>query len=182
MSFFRRPITNKRPEAEPLTLAQVYEYVSGLTAMPETVHLRNLQNRDEARLYKQNNFSYVTPSGVFSYCADQNLQEHSQVLCMDLDDVGSRIEELFTALLADPMFETLLLFRSPSGQGLKWFVHIDLARCDHRTWFRAVRNYLMATYRLSEKQVDGQCANPSRACFLGHDPEAYLNQKLIVKP
>lgn len=182
MSFFRRPITNKRPEAEPLTLAQVYEYVSGLTAMPETVHLRNLQNRDEARLYKQNNFSYVTPSGVFSYCADQNLVEHSQVLCMDLDDVGSRIEELFTALLADPMFETLLLFRSPSGQGLKWFVHIDLARCDHRTWFRAVRNYLMATYRLSEKQVDGQCANPSRACFLGHDPEAYLNQKLIVKP
>lgn len=182
MSFFRRPITNKRPEAEPLTLAQVYEYVSGLTAMPETVHLRNLQNRDEARLYKQNNFSYVTPSGVFSYCADQNLQEHSQVLCMDLDDVGSRIEELFTALLADPMFETLLLFRSPSGQGLKWFVHIDLARCDHRTWFRAVRNYLMTTYRLSEKQVDGQCANPSRACFLGHDPEAYLNQKLIVKP
>lgn len=182
MSFFQRPITNKRPTAQPVTLAEVYEYVSGLAAMPETVHLRSLADHNEARLYKQNNFHYVTPSGVFSYCADQNLLQHSQLLCMDLDSLGHRVEELFAALLADAMFETLLLFRSPSGQGLKWFVHIDLARCDHRTWFRAVRNYLMATYRLSEKQVDGQCANPSRACFLAHDPGAYLNPKLNVKP
>ena len=181
MSFFRRPITNKRPEAEPMTLAEVYDYVHGLKVMPETVFLRSLETHNEARAYKGNNFDYVTPSGVFSYCADQNLVEHSQLLCMDLDDLGSRTEELFAALLADPMFETLLLFRSPSGNGLKWFIHIDLERCDHRTWFRAVRNYLMTTYRLSEKQVDGQCANPSRACFLGHDPEAYLNPELIKK-
>jgi len=89
------------------------------------------------------------------------------------------VEELFQLLVDEPLFDTLLLFRSPSGQGLKWFVHIDLTRCDHRTWFMALRNYLMATYHLSEKQVDGACANVSRACYLPHDPEAFLRTDLI---
>jgi hypothetical protein len=39
----------------------------------------------------------------------------------------------------------------------------------------------MATYGLRAEQVDVHCGNPSRACFLGHDPQAFLNPKLIVK-
>ena len=118
--------------------------------MDVTDRLRAISDKDQARSFKGLNLDYVTPSGVFRYCNDQSIISHSEVLCMDLDDLGSRTEELFAALLADPMFETLLLFRSPSGNGLKWFIHIDLERCDHRTWFRAVRNYLMTTYRLSD--------------------------------
>lgn len=181
MSFFRKPITNKRPEPEPMTLVQVYEYLCSPTAIFEAYYLQTLEDHDEARAYKGRAFDYVTPSGVFSYCSDQHLIEHSQLLCMDLDSLGDRVEEVFNLLLADSSLETLLLFRSPSGNGLKWFIHIDLSQCDHRTWFRAVRNYLMATYGLSEKQVDAQCANPSRACFLTHDPQAYLNPELNVE-
>jgi hypothetical protein len=178
MSFFRKPITNKWP-AGVVTLFQVYQYVRGRQALPETEHLRTLASHEEARQFKSQNFDYVTPCGTFSYCNDQSLKEHSQLLCMDLDDLNERVEEMFQLLLKDPMFETLLLFRSPSGLGLKWFIRIDLARCDHRTWFTAVRNYLMATYHLSEKQVDAQCINVSRACFLGHDENAYLKPELI---
>ena len=98
---------------------------------------------------------------------------------MDLDYLGERVEELFQKLVDEKTFKTLLLFRSPSGKGLKWFIHIDLSRCDHRTWFTAVRRYLMMTYNLTEKQVDPLCSNPSRACYLGHDPEAYLMTELI---
>lgn len=182
MSFFRRPIRNKWPTAEPVTLAWVYNYLCSPTAIPETYELQRIENHEEARAWKQEHFDYVTPSGVFSYCSDQNLVLHSQLLCIDLDDLGELVEEYFKKLLADTMFETLLLFRSPSGQGLKWFIHIDLTRCDHRMWFRAVRNYLMATYGLTDEQVDKSCSNPSRGCFLGHDPQAFLNPKLIVKP
>ena len=181
MSFFRRPISNKWPTAEPVTLAWVYDYLCSPKAIPETYELQRLENHDEARAWKQEHFDYITPSGVFGYCSDQNLVLHSQLLCIDLDELGELVEKYFDSLLADPMFETLLLFRSPSGHGLKWFVHIDLGRCDHRTWFRAVRNYLMATYGLRAEQVDVHCGNPSRACFLGHDPQAFLNPKLIVK-
>lgn len=179
MSFFWKPITNKVPASKPVSLFWVYEYVRGRWAMPETEELRKLVGEDVQRSYKGQNFDYITPSGVFAYCSDQSLMKHSQVLCVDLDDLGDRTEEMFQNLLHDAVFQTLLLFRSPRGAGLKWFVHIDLTRCDHRTWFTAVRNYLMATYQLSDKQVDKTCGNPSRACFLSHDPNAYLMDELI---
>ena len=179
MSFFRKPITNKWPMREPVSLFQVYNYVRGREALPQTETLRKIADHEGARLYKGGEFDYVTPSGVFTYCNDSSLVCHSGVLCMDLDDLGDRLEELFQKLVDEKTFKTLLLFRSPSGKGLKWFIHIDLARCDHRTWFTAVRRYLMATYSLDDKQVDPLCSNPSRACYLGHDPEAYLMTELI---
>lgn len=179
MSFFRKPITNKRPEAKAMTLFEVYDYVRNGWARLETEALRHFDDHDEARKYKAEHFDYVTPSGVFAYCNDQSLLRHSGLMCIDLDGLGERCEELFRLLVDDKQMETLLLFRSPSGDGLKWFVHIDLERCDHKTWFKALRNYLMASYHLTEKQVDAACANVLRACFLPHDPEAYLRTDLI---
>ena len=179
MSFFRKPITNKWPMQESVSLFQAYYYVRSREAMAATEELRKIADHEEARQYKGANFDYVTPSGVFSYCSDSSLLKHSEVLCMDLDYLGDRVEELFQKLVDEKTFKTLLLFRSPSGQGLKWFIHIDLARCDHKTWFTAVRRYMMMTYDLSDKQVDPLCSNLSRACFLGYDPQAYLMTELI---
>lgn len=177
MSFFTKPITNKWPTAEPVSLFQVYQYVHTRRYLPETCNLRAIDD-DKARQYKGQHLDYITPSGIFSYCSDTSLVCHSSILCMDLDYLGESVEKLFELLIHDPMFETLLLFRSPRGQGLKWFIHIDLSRCDHRTWFQAVRNYLMHTYHLTDKQVDKMCGNPSRACFLCYDPDAYLAPNL----
>ena len=179
MSFFRKPITNKWPVKETVSLFQVYYYVRSREAMSATEALQKIADHEEARQFKGANFDYVTPSGIFSYCSDTSLVRHSGVLCMDLDHLGNRVEELFQLLIHDPMFQTLLLFRSPRGFGLKWFIHIDLSRCDHRTWFQAVRNYLMHTYHLEDKQVDKACGNPSRACYLCYDPEAYILVSLI---
>ena len=179
MSFFRHPITNKRPEAMPVGLFEVYQMVRTNRYRLETEGLRQTEGHEAQRMFKGQHLDYVTPSGVFSYCSDQSLVRHSGILCMDLDDLGERVVELKQRLIDDPCFSTLLLFTSPRGNGLKWFIPIDLTRCDHKTWFTAVRNYLMATYGLTDKQVDKQCQNPSRACFLSHDPEAYLRTDLI---
>ena len=179
MSFFSKPITNKQPTGQPLSLFQVYRYIITRRYMPETEQLRAITDEDKAREYKGQHLDYVTPSGVFSYCSDHSLVKHSGILCMDLDHLDNRVEELFQLLIHEPMFQTLLLFRSPRGFGLKWFIPIDLSRCDHRTWFTAVRNYLMHTYHLDDKQVDKACGNPSRACYLCYDPKAYLMTPLI---
>lgn len=179
MSFFLKPITNKWPYGQPLSLFEVYRYIITPRYRPETDQLRTITNHDEARSFKGSKLDYVTPSGTFSYCNDKSLIKHSQVVCMDLDDLGDRVEELFEKLKHDPYFPTLLLFRSPRGNGLKWFVHIDLSRCDHRTWFTAIRNYLMATYHLSDKQADQSCINVSKACYLCYDPKAYILPELI---
>lgn len=179
MSFFAKPITNKVPYGQPLSLFEVYRLIITPQYQTQTEALRAIGDKDRQREFKGANLDYVTPSGVFSYCSDSKLLQHSGLLCMDLDELGDRLEELFELLLADPLFETLLLFRSPRGNGLKWWIAIDLTRCDHRTWFTAVRNYLMATYHLTDEQVDKHCGNVSRACFLSYDPQAYLKTEFI---
>ena len=175
MSYFNAPVTNKTP-SRTVCLDEVAGLVRSLMLEPQTRLLRGIADKAEARSYKGQNLPYITPSGVFSYCNDASLIRHSRVLSIDLDGV-EKVEALKLRLIADKHFVTLLAFRSPSGNGLKWFILIDLSLADHRTWFHAVRNYLLQTYGdcLTEKMVDRQCQNISRACFLCYDPEAYVN-------
>ena len=177
MSFFKKPITNKKPERT-VTLFQVYQAIRSNYYKAVTDELRAIIDKDKQREFKGENLDYITPSGVFSYCSDQSLIRHSGVLCMDLD-VLEDVEDVKQKLLNDNGFDTLLLFRSPRGFGLKWMIAIDLDRCDHRMWFKAVRNYLMITYGLTDKQVDKSCGNVSKACFLSYDPDVFIKSELI---
>ena len=114
----------------------------------------------------------------------------AKVLCIDLDHLDDDseamkrkigVEEMKQVLLSDPYWgdKTLLMFTSPRGHGLKVFVEIELDKCDYATWFNAIRNYLMKTYGLGEKQVDSSVANISHACFMSYDPDAYLRADLF---
>ena len=76
-------------------------------------------------------------------------------------------------LLEDEYFETEMLFRSPSGDGLKWVIRVD-RESSHREFFLAVAAYLRHTYDL---EADASGKDISRACFLPHDPEAYLHSR-----
>lgn len=176
MSYFNAPITNKVPLTT-LGLTEVAAIVKSRELEPQTLALRGITDHEAARAYKGQHFPYVTPAGVFSYCSDASLVKPSRALCMDLDHVGD-VDTLKRKLIADPHFKTLMAFRSPSGDGLKWFIEIDLTKCSHRQWFDAVRNYLMTTYGLSQKQADPSVRNESRACFLCYDPEVYVNPNL----
>jgi hypothetical protein len=60
---------------------------------------------------------------------------------------------------------------------VKWFVEIDLTKCDYATWFKAIRNYLLSL-GFGEKQIDSSVANESHACFISYDPDAYLRPDL----
>ena len=160
--------------------------------------------KDCQRDYKGTRMKYVTPSGTFSYCNDASLICHSRLLCMDLDDIcpisevnpvfydflpecynmatkeTDAVEALKQRLINDTRFNTVMAFRSPRGNGLKWWLEIDPERCDHRVWFKGLRNFLMSPeYGLTDEQVDKSCSNPSRACFLSHDPLVYLRNDLI---
>ena len=177
MSYFRAPITNKVPQTT-LSITEVADIIRSRELEPQTMALRAIADHESARRYKGNNFPYITPTGIFRYCNDASLVKPSGVLCPDLDHVGA-VEDLKRKLIADRYFQTLLLFRSPSGDGLKWFIKIDLTKCSHRQWFDAVRNYLMSpAYGLSAKQCDPSVRNESRACFLCYDPEVYVNPML----
>lgn len=173
-SFFKAPVSSLCPYKS-ISLADVYHYISGDYAQNRTRNLRSLADPKKAAEYKRKKFDYVTFSGVFQKRTDAELVEHSGLICFDFDHLNHP-EEVRRILLADPHFETQLLFISPSGNGIKWVIGIDLQQASHEQWFQAVSNYLKFTYQLD---ADPACRNVSRACFLPHDPDCYIAPRLL---
>lgn len=171
IQYFRAPASTVNSR-EAVSIAMLFQYITGERYHRETELLRTLTDEKERKSFKAKHFDFVTFSGTFSYRKDSCLIQHSNLLCLDLDHVGPQLEELKLQLPADPLLETELLFTSPSGDGLKWVVEIDLSRCSHRQWFTAIRHYVRATYAI---EVDEKCINESRSCFLPKDLTAYVN-------
>ena len=130
----------------------------------------------QARAFKANEFNYVWFSGIFTKRSEKCFQHHSELMVLDFDHL-SDVDGVKGVLLADKSLETVLLFRSPSGDGLKWVISIDIRLMDHKNYFKAVSNYLKATYQL---EVDSSGKDVARACFLPYDPEVFINPKYLV--
>lgn len=173
-SFFRAPISNTFPH-QSITLLDAYHYIIGHFARQRTQTLRSITDAQQARRFKANNFDYCCFSGVFSKRSDNTLIRHSGLLCIDFDHLPDP-GDLFRRLLLDDYFDTQLLFRSPSGDGLKWIIPVDLAEYTHGDYFHAVAAYILHRYNV---QIDKSGRDISRACFLPYDPDAYLNPKIL---
>lgn len=169
-SFFKAPISNTKPH-KAVSLLDAYNYISGNYAKDRTEKLRAFSDAKQARTFKAANFDYCTFSGTFNNRNDKALIQHSDLLCVDFDHLKD-IQTLFEHLLKDEYFDTQLLFRSPSGDGLKWIIPIDTRQTTHGNYFAAVSNYIQQTYGVA---VDKSGRDISRACFLPHDPQAFIN-------
>jgi hypothetical protein len=173
-SYFRAPISNVNPLKE-ISLLKTYNLIKGNDLEKVTSTLRRIADKTEARKFKASNFDYVTFSGLFSKRNDNSLKRHSNLITIDLDHLEN-LNQTKEILLNDESLETELLFTSPSGDGLKWIVKIDLTTVTHQDYFKAISNYLSKTYNL---MIDQSGKDISRACFLAHDPNAYLNSKYL---
>ena len=104
---------------------------------------------------------------------EKELIQHSGLLCLDFDHVGNpdRFKE---RLLKHDYFDTELMFTSPSGDGVKWIIPIDLKGWEHSRYFKAVANCIEST---GLPPVDKSGSDVARSCFLPYDPQAYINPK-----
>lgn len=171
-SFFKAPVRNVFP-SEILRLHQIFALITSDKYKKITEELRAINDVKKARKFKANNFDDVTFSGVFEKRNDNNLLQHSNLLTIDFDHLDN-LQELKTQLLNDEYFETELLFISPSGNGLKWIIRIDIAEVSHGEYFTAVANYIKQTYKI---EVDQSGKDLSRACFLPYDKTAFLHKR-----
>ena len=132
ISFFRAPIRNTKPSAQ-ASILQIYKYIISNRASDITRRLRAITDPKEARKYKSEAFDYVTFSGCFSSRCTDELIEHSGFLCFDIDKIETekRLQEIKMLLINDEELHTVLCFRSPSGNGLKWVVELP-----DRYWLR----------------------------------------------
>lgn len=142
--------------------------------MQLTKELRAIEDEKQQKAFKAERLPFATFSGTFSYRNQQGLIEHSGLLCFDFDHLGGKdnLWKVRKQLESDPYFETMLMFTSPRGDGVKWVTHIDLDRGPHEKWYRAVSNYLHQTYSL---EADKAPANVASACFLCWDANMVIN-------
>lgn len=174
-SFYKHPVKNTMPTKE-ISLIEVFHLLKDETYKSSTLQLRSIADKGQSRVFKAENFDYVTFSGIFSKRNDKDLLKHSGLITVDFDHV-SDLESLKDALLNDEYFETELMFISPSGDGLKWIIPIDLTQATHQLFFKAIAEYIKQTYSL---EVDKSGKDISRACFLPYDNEVYINPKYLV--
>ena len=173
-SFFKAPINNIHPYKN-IRISDAYNYIVGPYAKARTEELRNITDKKRARLYKAARFDYATFCGTFKERNDAKAISVSGLICLDFDHLP-QLEELFGKLLQDNYFETVLLFRSPSGDGLKWVIEISKGNYTHADYFLAISSYISATYGIAP---DCSGKDLSRACFLPYDPQAYINPKFV---
>lgn len=174
-SYYSKPVTNVFPNRT-INLVDAYNLIKGTEFNTMTTALRQFSDAKDARKYKAANFNYVTFSGVFSSRKDDALIKHSGLLTIDFDHIAN-IGEFKTSLLDDEYFDTELLFISPSGDGLKWIITIDITAATHQDYFQACANYIEKTYSI---KVDKSGRDCSRACFLPYDPEVFINSKYLL--
>lgn len=172
ISFFRAPISNTRPHKN-IRITDAFRYITSEYAKDRTEALRAIGDPRQARAYKVANFDYVTFCGTFASRSDKAIIQESGLLCIDFDHVPN-LEDLFQKLLQDPYFDTAILFRSPSGDGLKWVIESDRSDLTQSEYFRAVSAYITYAYGI---EPDKSGKDLSRACFLPFDPSPYLNPK-----
>lgn len=165
-SIYSGPITNKIPLFS-ISLETLHRTVISDKYEEIITQIREAGDK-KAKGKLKNKLAYVTPSGVFSPDRTaKNLARHSNVLVIDFDDVEN-LEETCLQLESDPY--VAMLFRSPSGCGLKVFLNIDGDQ--HLNAFFSAAVYFQNEYDLIP---DASGKDVSRACFLSHDPAAYFN-------
>lgn len=117
---------------------------------------------------------YVTAAGTFTKRSNANLIDRSGVFSIDFDHVND-LRVLKADLIAK--LNPALFFESPGGHGLKVFYYIDVNLGTHADYFKAFQNYFRSEMNL---EIDKQCSDVSRACFLSWDCNSYLNENSPV--
>jgi predicted P-loop ATPase len=121
------------------------------------------------------NMPAVTPSGTFTKRRADCLQQHSNILCVDIDSKDNEDADI-EGLKNDPY--VWALHRSVSGLGWAAYFKIDSAK--HLDAYLGLEKYLADYYKVI---ADKSCKDVSRLRIVSWDPDLYLkdNEPKIFK-
>jgi hypothetical protein len=112
----------------------------------------------------------VTASGLFSGRKDSELQEHSGVLVIDIDDKDQQRPMLEIKEQLREVPEVFAIHSSLGGKGLA--VYFRIKKDKHFESFDAISKFLANDYGVIS---DLHCSNIGRLRFVSYDPDCYLN-------
>jgi hypothetical protein len=169
-SFFNPPIYKKNPVPdETWTIDRVYEEIKGYRLKWKTEKIRECIIKKERTALKKAYLPYVTFAGTFSYRNNKSLIKRSGLIVIDIDYLNlNKVQETRESIISK--IQPVLLFISPSGDGLKVVYGID-PTITHSSYYEALKGYFQQ--QLSQP-IDGG-GEISRTCFLCHDPNVFLS-------
>ncbi|MBE7442124.1 MAG: DUF3987 domain-containing protein [Flavobacteriales bacterium] len=172
-SIYHAPIKNITP-LKTLNLEDVHKLLISDKYKAITTTLRETKDKDQQNEIKASKLDYVTFSGVFSKRANSGLIQHSNLFCIDLDNLNNVTETKSNII---ELLTPSLIFVSPTGKGLKLVYKVNISEAEHIDYFKAFEQFFMQQMNLT---IDDKCKDVARACFLCYDSEAYLNKEAEI--
>lgn len=115
----------------------------------------------------------VTPSGKFKKQGKEGLEEHSGIICLDIDGKDNlNIEETLVGLMDDEYLYAM--HQSVGGEGIAAYFRIEPDK--HLEAYLALEKRLADKYHIL---VDPACKDIGRLRFVSFDPNAYLAKKPV---
>ncbi|MCB9032230.1 MAG: DUF3987 domain-containing protein [Chitinophagales bacterium] len=167
-SVYHAPIKNIYPFKN-VTLEDVHTVITSNKYKAITNELRQITDKQQQNEFKATKLDYITFSGIFSKRANDGLVYHSNLFCIDLDNLNN-VADTKSKILE--LLPPALMFVSPSGIGIKLVYKINIDEAKHIEYFKAFEKFFKEQMSLT---IDDKCKDVSRACFLCYDNEAYLN-------
>ena len=122
----------------------------------------------------KNTLPCYTFSGTFSNRSKIGLKEHSGLIILDFDHVGTFEDaENFRDSISDSEF-VFSAFISPSGDGVKVLIKIPPIASDHELYYNAIYKHFESPY------LDESGKDVSRLCFESYDSDIYINPESTI--
>lgn len=174
-SVYHAPINNMNTTPfKTITLEDVHKVLISIKYKVITDELRQTTDKQQQNEIKASKLDYVTFSGMFSKRATTGLLQHSNLFCIDLDNLDNVAE---TKSRIIELLPPSLMFVSPTGKGIKLVYKVTIAEAEHIEYFKAFEQFFQSQMNLT---IDNKCKDIPRACFLCYDKEAYLNKEAQI--
>ena len=106
----------------------------------------------------------------------EHLVQYNNLMILDVDHIEAKdILKLKSKIESDKY--TFAVWLSPSGEGLKTLVRINSSSEDHKSSFRAIKNYYKSNYNI---ELDNSGSDVTRLCFVSWDEQLYHNDNSEV--
>lgn len=136
--------------------------------------LELLKDKKKAEPFKQK-IPAVVISGIFNdSVSNSNLKEHSNYICVDIDNIEQNEMSLLKQKLKQDIYVESY-FVSCGGNGLAVIIKIDGSK--HLEAFLGLEDYFFKEYQVT---IDKSCKNVSRLRFYSYDSDIYINKKSKV--
>lgn len=156
-------------ERIPRRTVSLLDWVQSEDHRPKVERVRAASSKEERDQLKKN-LPLITPSGIFSERKNEELVQHSGLLCFDVDAKDNEHLSNFDALKEEiaKVRQVAYCGRSASGQG--FFLLVPIAFPDHhRAQFQAFKAYLERFGLIVDSTPD-----PCRLRAASYDPEPFI--------